>query len=128
MATNNPNRTVAAAPNREDLLQLAIAAAKRGDADSARMMFNQILADDKNNERALMWMAKLSADNRDEMAMWLNRALAVNPNNQTAKDALAKMKNKSSARDNRVLVLFGMVAGVLFILLLLVLIVLALPK
>jgi hypothetical protein len=57
------------------------------------------------------------------MAMWLNRALAVNPNNQVAKDALAKMKTKSSARDNRVLVLFGMVAGVLVVLLLLVLIV-----
>ncbi|MFN8379736.1 MAG: hypothetical protein U0452_13805 [Anaerolineae bacterium] len=119
MAANTPNTT--AVPNREDLLQLAIAAAKRGDKDSARMMFNQILADDKNNERALMWMAKLS-DNREDMAVWLNRALAVNPNNQVAKDALAAMKTKSSARDNRVLVLFGMIAGVLVVLLLIVLI------
>jgi tetratricopeptide (TPR) repeat protein len=126
MASNKANVS-APAPNREDLLQLAIAAARRGDKDSARMMFNQILTDDKNNERALMWMAKL-ADNRDEMVVWLNRALAVNPNNQVAKDALAKMKTKSSARDNRVLVLFGMVAGVLFILLLIVLIVLVLPQ
>ncbi len=118
MATNTPNQTVAV-PNREDLLQLAIAAAKRGDKDSARMMFNQILADDKNNERALMWMAQL-ADNREDMAVWLNRALAVNPNNQMAKDALAAMKSKSSARDNRVLVLFGMIAGVLIVLLLIV--------
>jgi hypothetical protein len=124
MASNKANVS-APAPNREDLLQLAIAAARRGDKDSARMMFNQILTDDKNNERA--WMAKL-ADNRDEMVVWLNRALAVNPNNQVAKDALAKMKTKSSARDNRVLVLFGMVAGVLFILLLIVLIVLVLPQ
>lgn len=118
MAANTPNKTVAV-PNREDLLQLAIAAAKRGDKDSARMMFNQILADDKNNERALMWMAKLS-DNRDDMVVWLNRALAVNPDNQVAKDALAAMKSKSSARDNRVLVLFGMIAGVLVVLLLIV--------
>ena len=66
-----------------------------------------------------MWMAKL-ADNRDDMAIWLNRALAVNPDNQVAKDALAAMKDKSSARDNRVLVLFGMIAGVLIVLLLIV--------
>lgn len=118
MATKNPSVS-APAPNREDLIQLAIAAAKRGDKDSARMMFNQILAEDPTNERAMMWMAKLS-DNRDDMAIWLNRVLAVNPNNQIALDALAKMKTKSSARDNRVLVLFGMVVGVLVILLLLV--------
>lgn len=120
MAMNNPDNTTVA-PNREDLVQLAISAAKRGDKESARMMFNQILAEDKNNERALMWMAKL-ADSRDETAVWLNRALLVNPNNQTAIDALAKMKNKSSARDNRLLVLFGVVVGVLVVLLLLVLI------
>jgi hypothetical protein len=118
MVTNKPNVS-APAPNREDLIQLAIAAAKRGDKDSARMMFNQILAEDQSNERAMMWMAKLS-DNRDDMAIWLNRVLAVNPNNQIALDALAKMKTKSSARDNRVLVLFGMVVGVLVVLLLLV--------
>ena len=39
MASNTPNQSVAV-PNREDLLQMAIAAAKRGDKDSARMMFN----------------------------------------------------------------------------------------
>lgn len=127
MAINNPD-DYALSPNREDLLQLAISAAKRGDKESARMMFNQILAGDKNNERALMWMAKL-ADSRDEMAIWLNRTLAVNPNNQTAIDTLAKMKNKSSARDNRLLVLFGVIVGVLIVLLLIVLIVLIIaPK
>ena len=47
-------------PNREELLQLAIRAAKEGNVDSARMMFDQILAQDKKNERAMMWMAKLA--------------------------------------------------------------------
>lgn len=127
MAINIPEGS-APSPNREDLLQLAISAARRGDKESARMMFNQILAGDKDNERALMWMAKL-ADSRDEMVVWLNRALAVNPNNQTALDTLARMKNKSSARDNRLLVLFGVVVGVLIVLLLIVLFVLIIaPK
>jgi Tfp pilus assembly protein PilF len=123
MAINDPNLATLS-PNREDLLQLAISAARRGDKESARMMFNQILAEDATNERALMWMAKL-ADTREETALWLNRALAVNPTNQVALDALAKMKNKSSARDNRLLVLFGVVVGVLVVLLLIVLLVLA---
>jgi Tfp pilus assembly protein PilF len=123
MAINDPKLDTLS-PNREDLLQLAISAARRGDKESARMMFNQILAEDATNERALMWMAKL-ADTREETALWLNRALAVNPNNQVALDALAKMKNKSSARDNRLLVMFGVVVGVLVVLLLIVLLVLA---
>jgi hypothetical protein len=123
MAINDPKLDTLS-PNREDLLQLAISAARRGDKESARMMFNQILAEDASNERALMWMAKL-ADTREETALWLNRALAVNPNNQVALDALAKMKNKSSARDNRLLVMFGVVVGVLVVLLLIVLLVLA---
>lgn len=123
MASNYPNLS-ADAPNREDVLQMAIAAAKRGDKDSARMMFNRILADDRENERALMWMAKLAPD-RDEMAMWLNRALAVNPNNQVALNALGKMRTRSSARDNRMLLLFGVVVGVLVILLIIVLIAVA---
>jgi Tfp pilus assembly protein PilF len=114
MAINDPKLDTLS-PNREDLLQLAISAARRGDKESARMMFNQILAEDATNERALMWMAKL-ADTREETALWLNRALAVNPNNQVALDALAKMKNKSSARDNRLLVMFGVVVGVLLVL------------
>ncbi len=53
---DNSNQT----PNREQLLQLAIRTAKGGNATAARVMFRQVLADDKNNERALMWMAKMA--------------------------------------------------------------------
>ena len=47
-------------PNREELLQLAISAAQAGNTESARVMFMQVLDQDRHNERALMWMAKLS--------------------------------------------------------------------
>lgn len=102
-------------PNREELLQLAIRAAKNGNRESARVMFRQVLDEDKRNERAMMWMAKL-AGSKNERRQWLNRVLLINPNQYAAKNALRKMQYSSSARDNRVLIIFGVVAGVLIIL------------
>jgi cytochrome c-type biogenesis protein CcmH/NrfG len=102
-------------PNREELLQLAIRAAKEGNADSAKMMFEQILAQDKKNERAMMWMAKLS-EKKSERKQWLDRVLAINPDNETARQALQKMAYSRSANENRTLLIFGMIAGVLIVL------------
>ena len=48
------------APNREELLQLAICRAKAGNNKPARLMFEQVLKQDKNNERAMMWLAKIA--------------------------------------------------------------------
>lgn len=102
-------------PNREELLQLAIRAAKEGNVDSAKMMFEQILAQDKKNERAMMWMAKL-AEKKSERKQWLDRVLAINPDNETARQALQKMAYSRSANENRTLLIFGMIAGVLIVL------------
>lgn len=103
------------APNREDLLRMGIAAAKRGNTDSARTILEQILQEDSSNERAMMWMAKL-ADTKAERQQWLNRVLSVNPNNQAAQDALNKISYSRAARENRTLLIYGAVAFVLFIL------------
>ncbi len=105
----------ASAPNREELLKLAIAAARAGNRSSARLMFEQVLKQDKDNERAMMWLAKI-ADNKTERKQWLQRVLNVNPNNDAARDALKSMAYKRSARDNRVLLIFGVLAAVLIIL------------
>lgn len=102
-------------PNREELLQMGIRAAKAGNKEGARMAFDQILAQDKRNERAMMWMAKL-ADTKPERKKWLERVLAVNPDNEGARDNLQKMAYTRSARENRVLLVFGVVAGVLVVL------------
>jgi hypothetical protein len=112
------------APNREELLQLAITAAKAGNKRPARLMFEQVLKQDKNNERAMMWMAKIS-DNKDERREWLQRVLGVNPNNEAARDALKKMAYRRSAKDNRVLLTFGVLAGVLLVLAIVVVLALA---
>jgi hypothetical protein len=103
------------APNREELLRMAINTAKQGNRGPARVMFTQILNEDKQNERAMMWMAKL-ADTKAERQQWLNRVLVVNPNNESARVALQRMNYKSSARENRTLILFGAIAIVLIVL------------
>jgi len=102
-------------PNREELLQMGIRAAKAGNKEGARMAFDQILSQDKRNERAMMWMAKI-ADTKVERKKWLDRVLTVNPDNESARDALQKMAYTRSARENRVLLIFGMIAGVLIVL------------
>ncbi len=102
-------------PNREELLKMAIRTAQAGNRTAARVMFRRVLAEDKRNERAMMWMAKLS-DNRNERNQWLQRVLAVNPNNEAARGTLNKQQYKRSAKDNRTLLVFGVIAGVLLVL------------
>lgn len=108
-------------PNREELLNMAIRTAREGNRDSARVMLRQVLSEDRRNERAMLWMAQL-ASTQAERRKWLERVLDVNPENSKARAALNRMVYKSSARDNRTLLVFGMVAGVLLVLLVVVLI------
>ncbi len=116
-----------AQPNREEMLQMGIRAAKAGNKDGARTLFEQVLSQDKRNERAMMWMAKL-AENKVERKKWLDRVLTVNPDNQGARDALKKIAYTRSAKENRTLLIFGMVAGVLIVLAVVIVIAISLPK
>ncbi len=108
--------------NREELLQFAINTVRNGNKDGARMMFLRVWEEDKRNERAMLWLAKLAKDN-SERKQWLNRVLKVNPDNQTAKSALQQMSHSRAASENRMLVLFGVIAGTLFIVAVLVLLI-----
>lgn len=101
-------------PNREQMLQLAIRAAKENNPDSALMMFRQVLEGDPDNERAMMWMAKLSKS-AEERQQWLKRVVDLNPDNEAARAALKKLNYRAASRDNRVLIIFGVVAVVLLI-------------
>jgi Tfp pilus assembly protein PilF len=115
MASFNAKDTESNQPNREELLQMAITAAKNGQREGARVMFRQILSQDKKNERAMMWMAKLSGSKKERI-QWLNRALSVNPNNSTARDALAQFDYKEKAASNRILFFGGIVLAVIVLL------------
>lgn len=112
-------------PNREELLQMGIRAAKAGNKDAARLAFEQILAQDRKNERAMMWMAKI-ADTAPERKQWLERVLSLNPDNESARTALQKITYQNSAKENRTLLIFGVIAGVLIIVAVVIVLVLVL--
>lgn len=101
-------------PNREQLLNLAIGTAKSGNKEAARVMFTQVLSQDPRNERAMLWLASI-ARSRDERKEWLQRVLNANPNQEYARETLRKMQYTKSARDNRVLIIFGVAVGVLIV-------------
>lgn len=109
-------------PNREELLQLAETSAKQGNKDGARLLFRQVLSQDKRNERAIMWMARL-AKNKKERKQWLQRALNLNPDNEIARQQLEKINYRQAAKENRTLLIFGTLAAVLIIVAVLVVIV-----
>jgi cytochrome c-type biogenesis protein CcmH/NrfG len=114
-------RESAQQPNREQLLQMAISTAKAGNKDGARVMLRQVLSEDKRNERALLWMALIARNNK-ERRQWLMRVLDVNPDNEQARKQIKRMDYEASAQQNRVLLVFGVVVGVLFVLMLVVVI------
>jgi hypothetical protein len=101
-------------PNREELFQMAESTARRGQKEPARMMFRQVLEQDKRDERTMLWMARLAKSKR-ERRQWLERILMVNPDNELAQAQLNKMEHRQAAKENRTVVLYGTIAGVLII-------------
>ncbi|MFN8421632.1 MAG: hypothetical protein U0528_20655 [Anaerolineae bacterium] len=77
-------------PNLEHLLQLGIRTAKSGNIQSARMMFQQVLDQDKRNERAWLWMASI-ADNEVDRRRYLETVLEINPRNEQARKYIAAL-------------------------------------
>jgi hypothetical protein len=101
------------APNREELLKMAIRSAGAGNKDAARTLFRQILGEDPRNERALLWMAKL-AETKTERKQWLDAVLEIDPDNEIARKTLKSMAYTKSRKQNRTLLIFGVVTAVLF--------------
>lgn len=101
-------------PNREELLQMAIEAARAGQKDGARVIFRQILEQDRRNQRAMMWMAKL-ADTKAERVHWLEMVVTAYPDNTNARKELNRIQYRRAARENRTLVIFGIIAVVLIV-------------
>jgi thioredoxin-like negative regulator of GroEL len=101
--------------NNEQLLQLAIRAAREGNTDGARVMLRQIYDRDNRNEQAIYWLARLSSDPR-ERQQWLKKVLKINPNHEGAKAAMKKLQYKSAANENRLLLIGGAVVVMLIVL------------
>lgn len=70
------------------LTRAAIALAQQGDKSTARAALKESLALDPRNETAWMWSAGV-AENPDQAIHCLRQVLAINPNNERAKQGLA---------------------------------------
>lgn len=114
MSSDQPNQA-----NNEELMQMAIEAARNGQKDGARMMFRQLYSRNRRNETAMLWLAKL-ATTEAERKQWLARILEVNPDNVAARRALDKMKYSKQASDNSTLIIFGGIAIAMLVLFLLI--------
>jgi hypothetical protein len=108
--------------NNEELLNMAIRAAKNGQKDNARVMFRQVYDRNKRNETAMLWLAKVAKDEK-ERVQWLKRLLEANPENKAAQKALRHMSYKKASADNRTLFVFGAVAAVMIVVVLVVLVI-----
>ncbi|MBC8098455.1 MAG: hypothetical protein H7Y11_03355 [Armatimonadetes bacterium] len=117
MARQKSRPAPATGTNNEQLLQLAVNAAKQGNKDSARVMFKQVYDRDKRSERALYGLAQVARSPR-ERQQWLKQLLKVNPGHEVALAALKKANYQSTASQNRTLVIGIVIVVVLVILLL----------
>ena len=106
-----------AAPNKEDMFNLAKEAISNGQKQPARMMLQQILENDHHETRAMMWMAKI-ARSAEEREKWLERVIKIDPDNKAATKALKKMHTSDASQRNKLLLRIGSAAYVVVILVL----------
>lgn len=79
-------------------LQEAITAIKAGDKAKGRRLLSLFLQDNPHHENALLWLSA-TTNSPTEKRRYFERVLQINPNNQKAKQALAKLDNEDEAPD-----------------------------
>lgn len=102
-------------PNLEELMQLGVQTAQAGNKRNARMIFQQVLDQNKEHERAWLWMAAVAETPMDRVR-YLNTVLHLNPNNQTAISQLKKMKKRQESSNSK-LIRYGFVGLAVLVLL-----------
>lgn len=75
-------------------LQEAIAAIKAGDKAKGRKLISLFLQDNPTHENALLWLSA-TTNSQDEKRKIFQRVLQINPGNEKAKQALAKLDDES---------------------------------
>lgn len=73
-----------------NLRRQGIAAAKAGQNDQARTLLQQAIRLEPNNEAAWIWLASIARDQRERLFCF-QKLLEINPNNETALNALRAM-------------------------------------
>lgn len=79
-------------------LQDAIAAIKAGDRAKGRKLLSLFLQDNPTHENALLWLSA-TTNSPTEKRRYFERVLQINPNNQKAKQALAKLDDADESPD-----------------------------
>ena len=74
----------------------AIAAIKAGRPNEGRVMLARILAADRNNVTALLWMTEVAAT-PEEVRIYLKRVLSIDPHNAPARKGL-ELLDKAAER------------------------------
>ncbi len=82
--------------NIEAQLNAAIEAARRGDRARARLLLQDVVRQDMDNEAAWMWLAT-TATTPEDKSRYLQRVLSINPNNTTAQAALRQLGGQVAA-------------------------------
>ncbi|MBN1285800.1 MAG: hypothetical protein JXB47_10415 [Anaerolineae bacterium] len=99
----------------DELLKVGKQAAREGNRATARVIFQQVLDQDKRNEQALFWMASV-ADTVEDKQRYLRATLKVNPRNRKAKRYLDQLQQATAERDSRI-VTYGILAVILLVVL-----------
>jgi hypothetical protein len=76
-----------------DNLQKAIASIKAGNKAAGKQLLAQILKADPQNEQAWLWLTKV-VDTNQERIQCLQKVMAINPHNETAKYVLASLQQQ----------------------------------
>jgi hypothetical protein len=103
---------------------MAVRSAKTGQYSAARVMFRQLLSQDKHDERAMLWLAKLASTTR-ERRQWLDLVIRTNPDNHTAIKALERLDYEQAAARNRRLLMVALGVGAVLIILVSILLILS---
>lgn len=111
-----------AIPNLEQLMQLGIQTARQGNKQNARVIFQQVLDFDKQNERAWLWMAAVAETPADRYR-YLKTVLSINPRNPTALRELGRERKRQESDTGQVLLYGGIGLGLILVLVVVVLIV-----
>ncbi len=78
-----------------DTLEQAIAAIRAGDKNTGGQLLNQVLQTDPRNETAWLWMTAVVGSDEERRKI-LEYVLSINPDNETARNSLAKLKPPAS--------------------------------
>ncbi|GAB4546545.1 MAG: hypothetical protein OHK0023_06350 [Anaerolineae bacterium] len=111
MSFDSPNEM-----NLEALLRTGIAAAREKRKDAARLIFEQVLAQDRRNERAWLWLAAVEDDSIERQKI-LQTVLSINPNNANAKRLLEEMDRSVVRSEQQSLRLGWLLVGFIIVVL-----------